>query len=101
MLIPIIGCELELDYEKFNLGQEMKNMLEEDGITFEMLEKQNMNFFLTGGYRKLIFVVENLEHKFVQFNSADEDFLTPFYDREEDVDSENGQYTALVLRFTL
>lgn len=51
VLIPIVGGESDLiDFEKFNLGKEMKAMLDEDDLSISQMKDQR-NFFVTGGFR--------------------------------------------------
>ncbi|KRX07205.1 Pseudouridine synthase, catalytic domain [Pseudocohnilembus persalinus] len=101
VLIPIIGNDLKINLEEYYLGQEILDLLQQDNITMKNFEECQKNFYVTGGLRRLTFNIEDVEYKIIRFNDKDADFLTPFYNEEEDINIENGKYAALVLRFTL
>ncbi|EGR27709.1 pseudouridine synthase, putative [Ichthyophthirius multifiliis] len=99
IVIPIFGAKINFPIEQFNLKNELQQIL--DDLTLKNFEQINQEFFVEGGYRYLIQQTENFEYTLNKFNVKTEDILTPFYNHKQDLNDENGKYTALCMRFIL
>lgn len=99
-VVPVVGAETTLD-DKGLIGKICKEVLEEEGVNLGDFKEISRFFQADGAIRKMIVRPQNFTWKTIRFSNRDQEVLSPYNDADDFPGDENGNFVALIIKFSL
>jgi tRNA pseudouridine13 synthase len=100
LVLPIVGYEIY--YPKNEMKNYIEELLKKDDLTINDFKYQNLNFYTTGYFRKVIEKpLNDIKYDIIHHDNPDEDLQTPYYNIENHPNPKGNKYTAVRIIFQL
>ena len=100
LVLPIVGYEIY--YPKNEMKNYIEELLKKDDLTINDFKYQNLNFYTTGYFRKVIEKPLNeIKYEIIHHDNPDEDLQTPYYNIENHPNPKGNKYKSVRIIFQL